>query len=325
MVPDFFIIGHEKCGTTALYKILRQHPQIFMPALKEPRFFVVDPRTRGPAPPNPERPWTLEQYLALFVDARPGQRIGEASPQYIRVPDAPQLIAQVQPRAQIIAMLREPVSFVRTYHLQCVRGLREPERDLRKALALEEPRRQGEKLPDGRPNRMLFYRDHVRYVEQLRRFDAVFGRERILVLVYEDFLRSNDAVARSVMRFLEVDDTIELDAVKHDLTNELPRRRNGRKAVRYKYLHRGALALRRARRTPAQAGRLARTLDAFTPARLRSDAIENLARRLVFSVPPPPDGQFMSELRRQFKPEVSALSEYLGRDLVSEWGYEHVD
>lgn len=325
MVPDFFIIGHEKCGTTALYKILKQHPQVFMPELKEPRFFVVDPRTRGPAPPHPQRPWTLEQYLALFEQARTGQRVGEASPQYIRVPDAPRLIAQVQPQAQIIAILREPVSFLRTYHLQCVRGLREPERDLRKALALEEPRRQGKKLPDGRPNRMLFYRDHVRYVEQLRRFDAVFGRERMLVLIYEDFVRNNDAIARSVMRFLEVDDAIVLDAVKHDLTGELPRKREGRKGVRYKYLHRGALALQRARRTPAQAGRLARTLDALTPAGLRSEAIEDLARRVVFSVPPSPDEEFMSELRRELDPEVSALSEYLGRDLVSEWGYEHVD
>lgn len=325
MVPDFFIVGHEKCGTTALYNILKQHPQVFMPELKEPRFFVVDPGTRGPAPPTPQRPWTLEQYLALFVDARPGQRVGEASPQYIRVPDAPRLIAQVQPQAQIIALLREPVSFLRTYHLQCVRSLMEPERDLRKALALEAPRRQGRQLPDGRPNRMLFYRDHPRYVEQLQRFAAVFGRERMLVLIYEDFVRNNDAVARSAMRFLDVDDAVELDSVERDLTTELPRRREGRKAVRYKYLHRGALALQRARRRPAEAGRLARTVDALTPARLRSDAIENLARRVVFSAPPPPDEEFVGELRREFKPEVSALSEYLGRDLVSEWGYEHVD
>ncbi len=35
-MPDFFIVGHPKCGTTALYEMLRRHPQIFMPALKEP-------------------------------------------------------------------------------------------------------------------------------------------------------------------------------------------------------------------------------------------------------------------------------------------------
>ncbi len=62
-----------------------------------------------------------------------------------------------------------------------------------------------------------------------------------------------------------------------------------------------------------------------TPSVLRNDAVENLARRLVFSVPRPPDEQLLLELRRRFKPEVLALSEYLGRDLVREWGYERID
>ncbi len=39
-VPDFFIVGHPKCGTTALYEMLRRHPQIFMPDIKEPWFFA---------------------------------------------------------------------------------------------------------------------------------------------------------------------------------------------------------------------------------------------------------------------------------------------
>ena len=37
--PNFYIVGAEKCGTTALYSYLRQHPQIFMPEVKEPAFF----------------------------------------------------------------------------------------------------------------------------------------------------------------------------------------------------------------------------------------------------------------------------------------------
>ena len=57
---------------------------------------------------------------------------------------------------------------------------------------------------------------------------------------------------------------------------------------------------------------------------LRNDAVENLVRRLVFSVPRPPDEELLLELRGRFKPEVVALSEYLGRDLVREWGYERI-
>ncbi len=322
--PDFFIVGHERSGTTALYEILKQHPQIFMPELKEPRFFVTDPSRRGPAPPHPVRPWTLEEYLALFADAAPEQRVGEASPQYIRVPEAARLIAQVQPAARIIALLREPASFVRAYHIHSVRGLVETERDLRTAIALEERRRRGEMLPRGvRAINRLFYCEHVRYVEQLRRFEAEFGRERMLVLIYEDFRRDNDATARAVMRFLDVDDTVALDIAQGDQTENIRRGRRAHRAVRFQRLHRAALALQLASRQPARAGQFARTVDALTPRWLRSEALGNLARRTIFSRPPS-DEQLLYELRVRFKPQVEALSEYLGRDLVALWGYDRI-
>lgn len=323
--PDFFIIGHEKCGTTALYNILRQHPQIFMPRLKEPRFFIVDPDSRGPTPARATRPQTLEDYLALFAQADPEQRLGEASPQYIRSAEAARLIAEVRPDARIIAILKEPVRFVCTYHLSCVRARLETERDLRKAIALEEQRLHGRKLPRNcrAPSRLLYCR-HARYVEQLRRFEAAFGRERMLVLIYDDFVRDNDATARQVFRFLDVDDTQPLRIAHGDQTESLRRGRRGRKAVRLQLLHRAALALQLARRQPEQAGRLARTADALTPDLLRGDKLESLARRLIFSVPASPDERFERELHRRFKPEVQALGEYLGRDLAGLWGYDRM-
>jgi hypothetical protein len=325
-VPDFFIVGHEKCGTTALYKILKQHPQIFMPELKEPRFLVIDPRKRGPGPKRPERPWTLEAYLRLFAAAAPGQRAGEASPQYIRSTEAAGLIAQLQPAAKIIAILREPTSFLRTYHFNTVRDQIEPERDLRKAIALEEPRRQGKRLPPNcaAPDR-LFYCEHVRYVEQLRRFEAALGREQMMVLIYEDFRHDNDAAARAVMRFLGVDDSVALEIAQGDQTDVLRRRTGGRKAVRLQRLHRAGRAIKLARRQPEQASRLTLTFDALTRRLLRNDLVENLARRAVFTTTPSLDEGFPRELRRRFKPEVQALSEYLERDLVGQWGYDSID
>src|SRR5207245_10687256 len=82
-VPDFFIVGQHKSGTTALYEMLRRHPQIFMPDMKEPRFFASDLRglsQRGPG----AAPETLEAYWSLFDGAKEGQRVGEASPSYVR-------------------------------------------------------------------------------------------------------------------------------------------------------------------------------------------------------------------------------------------------
>src|SRR5579864_7934349 len=102
-LPDFFIVGHAKSGTTALYEMLRDHPQIFMPDMKEPWFFSTDMRPRFPPPRSGPAPETLEEYLALFRDAGPHQRAGEASSSYLWSRTAAQGIAGVAPQARIIA------------------------------------------------------------------------------------------------------------------------------------------------------------------------------------------------------------------------------
>src|SRR5690349_18236190 len=154
--PDFYVVGHHKSGTTALYQMLRAHPQIFMPALKEPRFFAPD--LRALLGQNGTLPDSWAEYLALFAPARPEQRRGEASPSYLRSEVAAQLIARARPDARIIALLREPADFVRSLHLHLLKEAVETEPDLAAAVAREAIEREG--------RRVLRYSDHVRYVEQ---------------------------------------------------------------------------------------------------------------------------------------------------------------
>ena len=210
-VPDFFIIGHEKCGTSALDLMLKEHPQIFMPAVKEQRFFAPELRGRrdNPNEVDNDRPRTFELYKEVFAPALPEQLVGEASPQYLRSRTAAGRIAEVRPDARHIAILREPASFLRSFHLQWVRNNVEPERDFRKAIELEHDRRQGRNMPRGvKVPETLFYSDHVRYVEQLERYRAVFPAEQLLVLIYDDYRRDNEGTVRSVLRFLGVDEEI---------------------------------------------------------------------------------------------------------------------
>jgi sulfotransferase family protein len=312
-VPDFFIVGHEKCGTTALFKMLRRHPQIFMPEHKEPRFFSREARISQPGGKRDGvRPRTLEDYLALFAPAAPGQLVGEASPQYLRSPHAAQRIAEHRPDARIVAILREPASYLLTAHSQYVHSGIETERDLRKALALEDQRREGRQLPPALPAvSWLMYAEHVRYVEQLRRFHAEFPAEQVLVLIYDDYRRQNIDSVRSVMRFLGVDADIPIEPIVT---------KGGEvKAVRFMPLHGLSRTLRRARDRPQSAGPVARTVSALAPRRAQL-----LWKHLVYTVPPPPDQQLLRELRQRFKPEVQALSDYLDRDLVSLWGYDDI-
>jgi Sulfotransferase domain len=304
-VPDFFVVGHYKSGTTALYDMLRRHPQIYMPAFKELWFHSPELRART-------RPDTLESYLSLFEAAGSEQRAGEATPAYLTSRDAARSIAELQPDARIIAILREPAAFLRSFHLQCLQNHSETEKDLRKALALEGARRRGKKIPRdaGRPFELL-YSEHVRYVEQLRRYHAVFPPEQVLVLIYDDFRADNEGVARQVLRFLDVDDTtaIEMREVNPTVGVRAPRLSG---LVRTLTFGRG------------RAGRPAKAaIKALTPQRLRHRAMA-AEDRAQLAKPRPPDQELMRELRRRFKGEVVELSKYLDRDLVTLWGYDDV-
>jgi hypothetical protein len=301
--PDFFIVGHAKSGTTALYEMLRRHPQIFMPELKETQFFARELHPR--AQPSHRHPETLEQYLSLFADAKPEQRAGEASPSYIRSLTAAKRIRELRSDARIIVILREPASFLRSLHLELLQDHVETEIDLGKAIALSEVRRE-----DDFPIQQPVYAERVRYVEQLRRYHAEFPPEQVLVLIYDDFRSDNESTVRRVLRFLDVDDTVAIELMQ---ANPTVRVRSPRmyELVRSLYLGEGRL------------GRAAKAaIKALMPRRLRRTAHKTVRRRLLFGQPRDPDEQLMLELRRRFQPEVVALSEYLDRDLVTLWGYD---
>jgi hypothetical protein len=307
-VPDFFIVGAPKSGTTSLYTMLRQHPQIYMPDLKEPQFFASPPRPELAhwLPREAKRPHTLDEYLALFADAQPAQRVGESSTFYISSPTAAAKIAELQPHARIIAILREPVSFLRSLHLTLLLIAYESETDLQTAMSLQQARREGKQIPPHcvRPQ-LLQYSEHVRYVEQLRRFEERFAPGQVLVLINDDLWSDVRAMVRQVLRFLDVDEQQPIQPVKTNVT---------KRAVRSPRL-RDALESLAAWRGPPRSGRAEQLLR---------KSVRSLRRRAMMGDPPPLDEAFALELRSRFKPEVVALGDHLGRDLVSLWGYDGV-
>lgn len=303
-MPDFFIVGHHKSGTTALYEMLRSHPQIYMPDLKEPLFFARELHP-GLKPDDPQ-PDTLEEYLALFAPAAAGQRIGEATPSYLRSRSAAARIAELAPGARVIAILREPASFLRSMHLELLRDHVETEKNFRKAMEREQ--REGSTKP------VLWYSmDPLEYTEQLRRYHAAFGPEQVLVLIYDDFRDDNEGTVHKVLRFLNVDETAP---ISNSEANRTVRVRSPQmyELVRSLYLGRG----------PA-ARALKPVIKAFTSQRMRRNGLRELRDRVLFGKPQASDPQLMLELRRRFKPEVEALSEYIGRDLVALWGYDSLE
>ncbi len=315
-LPDFFIVGHAKCGTTAMHQMLSAHPQIYFPARKETQFLARDPGEQLPSSKRrpTTRPLTLDAYLSLFEGAEPKQLAGEASTGYLRTPSAAARIAALRPDARIVAMFRDPVSFLRSLHLQLLQVNIESEHEFAVAMDLEAARRRGEQIPvDSAWPQALLYSDHVRYTQQLRQYHELFGRDRVLVLIYDDFRQDNERVVRQVLRFLDVDASVQVEPVEANPT-VLVRSRRAEDLLEAITVGRGPIS------------RAARTLlKTAVPERLRRDALRSLKRSVVDAAPAAPDEAFMIELRRRFKPEVTALSEYLQRDLTTLWGYEDVD
>jgi hypothetical protein len=313
-MPDSFIVGHHKSGTTALYEMLARHPQVFMSPIKEPRFLAEDMRPRFQSERGHSLPQTLEEYMSLFAQAAPGQRAGEATPSYLLSHTAASRIAELRPDARVIALLREPAAFLHSLHLQLVRSHVESEKDLREALALEPRRRQGKRIPPASHlPQLLLYSEHVRYAEQLARYRALFPPEQVLVLIFEEFRRDNQRVLREVLRFLDVDETYQLEELHPKRTTH---------AMRSQQLDELMRTVTQGSSAPARAARA--TVKALAPRRLRRGAFRTVRRNAVLERAALPDERLMRELRLRFKGEVEAVGEHLGRDLVSLWGYDQL-
>src|SRR5690606_21491926 len=120
MKPTFLIVGAAKCGTTSLADYLAQHPDIFMPSLKEPNFFASEgaaPVPKGPAPARVLNElwynWSAgseTEYWALFRAAANYKAVGEASVRYLYFGDSVKRIKATLPNVRVVVVLREPVA-----------------------------------------------------------------------------------------------------------------------------------------------------------------------------------------------------------------------
>lgn len=295
--PDFFVVGAPKCGTSSLHTYLAAHPEVFMSRDKEPTFFGKDiGRSWIPYP-------TLEDYLALFREARDDQRAGESSVAYLRSKRAPEEIRRFNPESQIIVMLRNPVDVMYSFHGHMLFIGEEKIVDFRKALAAGELRRAQASEPDGNGQPVppsLLYREIVRFAEQLERWLTVFGRERLHVIVYDDFAQDVAREYERVLCFLGVDPD-----VRPGFTTV-----NAARRPRSKTFHRLLLD------PPARARTIVRAL---VPERTRVRVVatlRDLNGRDAKRAPMPHD--LRRSLVEELGPEVGRLSQIIDRDL-SHW------
>jgi hypothetical protein len=193
LLPNFLIAGAAKAGTTSLYEYIRQHPDIFMPSrVKEPGYFR-----------NPVGDWvppmSFETYLDLFKDGSGKKAIGEASTAYLTSEESPELIRATLGDVKIIIGLRNPAKRAFSLYLYNLMNGWEDADTFEKAID-KEPQRLKEPMPH-----VFYYFNSGLYFQQVKRYFDVFGRDRVIVYLFEDLVKRPLSVCKEVFDFLNVD------------------------------------------------------------------------------------------------------------------------
>ncbi len=310
--PNLFIVGEPKCGTTSLYEYLKQHPDIFMSKIKEPKFWSKNfhkeieehNKKRGTIfNKNHFIFFTLEDYENLFKDC--SKKIaGEASMTYLYSTVAAKEIHSYNPEAKIIATFRNPVDFLHSLHSQWLFTRNETIEDFEEALKAEDDRKQGKRIPKDiyLPPSFLYYSKWAKFSEHLNRYYEIFDKEQIKIIILDDLKENPAKTYKEIIEFLNL----------ADFTPEF---------------------------TPANENK--KLIPAFKPMVdfirrynifkivLPRNAYYKLSRafyRLLVTKQPrePMDTELRKTLMKKYKPEVEKLSKLINRDLVTLWGYDKV-
>lgn len=198
--PDFVVVGAPKCGTTALYKTLQQHPAIFLPAIKEPNTFATELGTRRDVE-------SFATYDRLFRRARAGQSRGECSVRYLGSPEAIPAILERRPDARIIALVRNPIDLFVSWHNQCLKSTDEEVADPEQAWRLQEQRSRGFAIPPrSQDPSALEYRRICSIGGQIARLIEAVPPGQRLVILYDDLAAAPEQTYSAILRFLGLPD-----------------------------------------------------------------------------------------------------------------------
>ncbi len=194
--PNFFIVGAAKSGTTSLADNLKQHPGVFISPVKEPFYFVSDYGLKD-----------FDSYLSLFEKAGGAKAIGEASTGYLFDGSAASSIKKAFPDSRIIIILRNPADMAFSHwrfmqitgseSMGFTEAVSDKERHYRKT---EEFKRKARNWWAS-----YLYLERAMYSEQVKRYLDAFGKDRVRVYVFEEFVRDIKGSYKDVFSFLGVD------------------------------------------------------------------------------------------------------------------------
>ncbi len=216
-MPDFFVAGVPKAGTTALHAALAGHPSLYLSPVKEPKFFLTDgppPTQGGPGDVRTYREhiWRRSDYEALFSAAPAGTLRGESTPFYLYSEAAQQRIRAVIPEARLIIVLRDPIERAHSNWTHLWSAGLDPIDDFVRACAAEDRR-----IADGWAD-FWHYLKLGLYGQQLEHLYSVFPREQVLVFRYKALIADPAGLLNLVCRFLGVEQDVLTEVPRENVT-----------------------------------------------------------------------------------------------------------
>ncbi len=224
-LPNFFLVGTGKAGTTSLHRYLRQHPQVYMSGVKEPSYFAEEVRPEHlsedflrHARAQPQK-WPITdwaEYQDLFANANGAKAIGEATPSYLWSETAAAGIHGRFPAAKIVMILRDPAERAFSQYLH----------QLAEGLTRATFREQIERAARGGHGKLGVEYPFLEvglYYEQVKRYLDLFPREQIRIYWYEEAWRQPACLLADLFAFLEVDDRFRVDMSRKALARRAPR------------------------------------------------------------------------------------------------------
>lgn len=292
-LPDFFIVGGPKCGTTALYTYLNEHPDIFMPNVKEPNYLADDLNIQRQIRDN-------KGYEDLFQSARPGQMTGEGSTWYLYSQNALRHIMEMRPDARIIAMVRNPVDMAISMHAQMVYSMSEDEKDFQKSWDLQEKRKKGRSIPKFcEEPAVLYYRDICALGSQLEKLVNLVPESQRRIYLFDDFIADTKSI---------YEDALALLGLQSDNRQNFP-------PVNERKIHKAtgfAMALKSLSRTLRPAKMMLRKLFPGLPSSMLKPLYDLQSEKgSLFEIPE----ATREMLRTEFLPEIEAIEKITKRDL----------
>ncbi len=218
-VPQFLVVGTARAGTTSLQHYLHQHPQIFMPSVKEPCFFsFAGGRINYKKGKFAFAITDTEKYEKLFADAKPGQVTGEISTPYLFLHI--QTVSNIKQyhsdpaKLKIIIILRNPVERAYSQYLWRIR-------DGRENLSFEDALKQEKKRMEENYSFDYFYAHRGLYYEQVKSYLENF--DSVQIIRFEDFRNDFKNTMAELCRFLGVDDKFEFTRKSELNASSFPR------------------------------------------------------------------------------------------------------